>query len=251
MPKNPTNYTSLELKSLLKKLYHVIRVPKVIKKRRFWKADGGGGQQQYDMEQGYDEDGFLDIKEEDLFGEDDEDFPSITPINIPLVPNENKIDVPFAADTTAGAIVSMSLTPLPSKRIYRHKAGAHNYSQAKLLQLLNTEALPIDNYPETVRDAQRDSQSILPGGGEIGNTDQERKSLIGRLLKNSNSSSEDDDFDISDDICLCQPSQPTQPTQLEPSILIVTAKRSYTRNRVTGNKIISFLKETAQMEREE
>eukprot|EP00536_Pseudo-nitzschia_multiseries_P003461 jgi/Psemu1/7825/gm1.7825_g len=137
---------------------------------------------------------------------------------------------------------------MPPARGGGHKPGASNYSQAKLLQLLNTikELLPINKFPESDRNAQnlcrkymnllycRQSPTGNPNFLEEVKLAKRIKKFIGDRVhvgncgdgefdweegcRNSNSSGEDDNLvDVSDDNIppLRQPSQLTQPTQAE------------------------------------
>eukprot|EP00536_Pseudo-nitzschia_multiseries_P005489 jgi/Psemu1/12665/gm1.12665_g len=85
--------------------------------KMLWKAKGGDGHQQYGMIQGYEEDGFISIKEEDLFGKDDDNFPIMVPLGQPTQPTQEPTlgqpsqlpneDLP----STVGAIMLMTPSP--------------------------------------------------------------------------------------------------------------------------------------------
>eukprot|EP00536_Pseudo-nitzschia_multiseries_P009328 jgi/Psemu1/22923/gm1.22923_g len=167
MLKGSRNYTTLELRSLLKKLFCInsistkewkldvqvhrdacpdcprygqsicwklsIRAAKAIKARILFKADGGNGHQQYDVTQGYDEGGFISIKKEDLFGEDNGGFP-IIPLGHPTQPMQPT--QPTQPPTQP--LLGMSVTPSPGKILYR----SHISDRVTRQELMNKELVP-------------------------------------------------------------------------------------------------------------
>eukprot|EP00536_Pseudo-nitzschia_multiseries_P004863 jgi/Psemu1/11077/gm1.11077_g len=158
---------------------------------------------------------------------------------------------------------------MPPARGKGRVSRASNYSQAELVQLLNTikELLPISpngkwdevalihkgNYPESDGNAQnlhrKYTNLLYHGQIPTGNPNFPKEFDLEEGYSNSNSSSGEDDelVDISDDNNnippLCQPSPPTQPAQqAERNIPIAfPIKRSYARNRHMRTTITSTL----------
>eukprot|EP00536_Pseudo-nitzschia_multiseries_P011412 jgi/Psemu1/28830/gm1.28830_g len=130
---------------------------------------------------------------------------------------------------------------------------------ARKYTALYCETIPTGNpnCPEEVR-LVKQIKKLIGDRARVGDCDDEYDLEEGYKNSNSHSSGEDDDLDISENNVppLCQPLQPTQstqPTQADPPnvTIVIPAKRSYTRNRVTGKEIISLLRETVKIERED
>eukprot|EP00536_Pseudo-nitzschia_multiseries_P011091 jgi/Psemu1/27874/gm1.27874_g len=102
-----------------------------------YKANGGDGHEQYDMSQGYEENTFLSIEEEDLFGEDDDGFPLLPPLG---QPTQQPTQEPTQEPSTQGEDlpgVSMSMTSSPAKRLYR----SHVSDRVSRQEFMNKELM--------------------------------------------------------------------------------------------------------------
>eukprot|EP00536_Pseudo-nitzschia_multiseries_P016145 jgi/Psemu1/45057/gm1.45057_g len=94
-----------------------VRAAKTIKARMLYKANGGNGHEQYDMIQGYEENMFHSMKEEDLFGEDNAVFPLL----LLGQPTQEPMQEPTQQDpsTQGETLPGVSMTASPAKRTYR------------------------------------------------------------------------------------------------------------------------------------